>query len=334
MGARFGVIAMFVIFSGVLYVNFTLLEVVGKNTPLANKKNPNHNGSILQLYASLGGLAWVCLALGLAAMLFRCCEHESYERVWAGIAICYSLAVLIIIFVCSLSEPFTKYREYKKGKDGLGSPQIRISCWADTHPIPVDSTYITLAETEWQPSLNSSILKTGSEHGWDYILSPILYNGPKKSCVIEPQIYAACFAKNTKGNEETVCGWERTDTVTIRKLDASPYLEDFAKEKLPCSAFPELGSKYGSWNKNLIFEWNTITRSQMIKRIEGIDTTREECFKRVITAWAICSGVLILLWALCPHYMEERCERAFNGSGGNDCNGCCCCIFYDCNGWC
>eukprot|EP01060_Flectonema_neradi_P039557 TRINITY_DN874_c0_g1_i6.p1 TRINITY_DN874_c0_g1~~TRINITY_DN874_c0_g1_i6.p1 ORF type:complete len:340 (+),score=47.88 TRINITY_DN874_c0_g1_i6:37-1020(+) len=303
-----GIVVFFFMYSGFLYANLTFLEMIGKSAPLETDENENNSSSALNGYAWGGSIGWTILAFGLAFLFYHCVgEDKINELVWMGINIYYAVAMLLILVICCNMEPYTDYREYKKGKDGLGAPQIHISCWANSSfsniTIPAESTYITLADTEWQPSLNTSIIKTGSEHGWDYVLSPILHNGPLENCVIEPQIYAACFAKNTRGNEATVCGWGRTGMVTIRKLDASPYLESYIKSRLPCASFPDLGSKYGWWNKNVIFEWNTITRNQMIEFIGSVDDDRDSKYKKITMGWFIATGVVTILCILFPDVM-------------------------------
>eukprot|EP01060_Flectonema_neradi_P039556 TRINITY_DN874_c0_g1_i5.p1 TRINITY_DN874_c0_g1~~TRINITY_DN874_c0_g1_i5.p1 ORF type:complete len:349 (+),score=46.23 TRINITY_DN874_c0_g1_i5:63-1049(+) len=303
-----GVVVFFLIYSAVLYINLIFLEIIGKNVPLETEANENNSSSALNGYAWGGSIGWIIVIWVLAAV-FKAFDTEDKINgfIWGGINIYYALTMLLILAICCNMEPYTDYREYKKGKDGLGAPQVYISCWTSSSSsnitIPVESTYITLTESEWQPSLNTSIIKTETKDGWDYVLSPILHNGPLKNCVIKPQIYAACIAKNTSGNEASVCGWGSTGMVTIRKIDASPYLEEFLKNRLPCASFPDLGSKYGWWNKNVIFEWNTITRNQMIEFIGSVDDDRDSKYKKITMGWFIATGVVTILCILFPDVM-------------------------------
>eukprot|EP01060_Flectonema_neradi_P039555 TRINITY_DN874_c0_g1_i4.p1 TRINITY_DN874_c0_g1~~TRINITY_DN874_c0_g1_i4.p1 ORF type:complete len:327 (+),score=40.46 TRINITY_DN874_c0_g1_i4:39-983(+) len=294
------VVVIFIVFTAVFCINLVILEQIAKDTPMETDRSSNYNFSMLNLYGGLGSIAWIIVVSVLVRFLYKASEDDK-RLVWIGVHSYYCLILFIFLIVCPNVEPFTEFREYKKGKDGIGAPQIRISCSANT--IPVENTYVTLVENEWQPSLNTSIIETRSEDGWDYVLSPILHNGPLKNCVIKPQIYAACIAKNTSGNEASVCGWGSTGMVTIRKIDASPYLEEFLKNRLPCASFPDLGSKYGWWNKNVIFEWNTITRNQMIEFIGSVDDDRDSKYKKITMGWFIATGVVTILCILFPDVM-------------------------------
>eukprot|EP01060_Flectonema_neradi_P039559 TRINITY_DN874_c0_g1_i8.p1 TRINITY_DN874_c0_g1~~TRINITY_DN874_c0_g1_i8.p1 ORF type:complete len:348 (+),score=30.22 TRINITY_DN874_c0_g1_i8:39-1046(+) len=304
------VVVIFIVFTAVFCINLVILEQIAKDTPMETDRSSNYNFSMLNLYGGLGSIAWIIVVSVLVRFLYKASEDDK-RLVWIGVHSYYCLILFIFLIVCPNVEPFTEFREYKKGKDGIGAPQIRISCSANT--IPVENTYVTLVENEWQPSLNTSIIETRSEDGWDYVLSPILHNGPLKNCVIKPQIYAACIAKNTSGNEVSVCGWGRTGLVTIRKLDASPNLEGCMKSRLPCASFPDLGSKYGWWNKNVIFEWNTKTRRQMTESIKDFNKMQDQSIKRIIIAWFLSSGVIGLLWIISPECMAQATRIIIEG---------------------